>query len=79
MKILDDNPVGKGRILNLKIHILSRKNPIDAEARVIWEKETPDNPVMAGVAFTRIGWTESDKLFRPVISRGNASKGHISS
>ncbi len=63
MKIRVNDLIGKEGILNLKIYIPSYKDPIDAEAKVVWQKETPDNSIMLGVAFTRIGWTESDKLF----------------
>lgn len=57
--------ISEGKILNLKIYNASYKEPVNVDARVVWVKETTANSFMLGLAFTNIGWIESDKLFNP--------------
>jgi len=57
-----DKFIKEGSILDLKIYNTSYKKPIDCNARIIWMKKMTDNCFEYGLDFTRIGWTESDRL-----------------
>ena len=70
VRIRCKNAMDVGKVVNLKIYNSSHKKPIDADARVVWcRKESGDSAVM-GLNFTRIGWVESDKLFKPEVIEG---------
>lgn len=60
--------IDAGKTLSMRIYNSLHEDPVDAEARVVWSKKMPGDSAAAGLAFTRIGWVESDKLFKPAIT-----------
>jgi len=59
--------IPEGRIFCVKIYNPIYDTPLDASARVIWSRKTEDGTVISGLAFTRVGWIECDKLFVPEV------------
>jgi len=59
-----DKFINEGTVLNLKIYNKLHEKPIDCSARIVWMKKERDNYFICGLDFTRIGWIESDKLFK---------------
>jgi len=57
--------IEKGKIVNLKIYNSSYNEPVDADAKVVWTRKSVDEVMEAGLNFVRIGWVESDRLFKP--------------
>jgi len=57
--------IENGKVLTMKIHNPSCDESVEVVARVVWKRGELDDSTLAGLAFTRIGWIESDKLLRP--------------
>jgi c-di-GMP-binding flagellar brake protein YcgR len=68
IKVKIKNSVAKGKKINVKIFNREFKEPVDAEVEVVWN-ENHDTDSLLGLAFTKIGWVESDRLFLPEVSR----------
>ena len=60
-----DDEIAEGNILGLKVHTSPDQKPVNADAKVIWGRKMEDDSVMVGLAFTKIGWMESERLFKP--------------
>lgn len=65
VRIKLNNLITKGKILNLKIYNASYNEPVNVDAKVVWVKEAAGDSFVLGLAFTNIGWIESDRLFKP--------------
>ncbi len=65
VRIKLNNLITQGKILKLKIYNASHNEPVDVNARVVWVKKATSDSFVLGLAFTNIGWIESDKLFKP--------------
>ena len=53
----------KGEIVSLNIHNKRHSEEINADAKIVWKSTGENDTNKVGMSFTRIGWTESDKLF----------------
>ncbi len=68
LKIKVKKLLEEGERLKLKIFDPSVKAPIKAEAKVIWAKKISHirNSGAIGLAFTRIGWTDTTRLLKNI-------------
>lgn len=62
--LLTEEPLEKDDVLKLKIFCFSPWRPVTAYGRVVWSMRKNDDTFLTGLAFTRIGWTECDRLIR---------------
>jgi len=59
-----EEPIVAEKVLNLRIYEHSSGEPVDVEAKVVWCNKKHGSFVQ-GMAFTKIGWIEADRILRP--------------
>ena len=62
IKVKVEEAVDNGQNLDLSIFPFASKDPVDAVSTVVWNRKDMDDSWLMGLAFTKIGWTESDRL-----------------
>lgn len=65
VKVKLPNTVPVNSEIHLEIFNSAYMRPIAADAKVVWLSKAGEDSYAAGLAFTRVGWLETDRLFLP--------------